>query len=134
MSISAKQGLVGKLVEKQKIVGSLSGGTIEATIVPKQILDGEIIKKQTIEGTIAKKHELVGSISGASKLSGDISISNTVIVDYDEFEGPYEVKPIIESQTLETKDKLMKKNLVVLAIPYSEVTNLSNGITVTIGD
>lgn len=134
MSISAKHGLAGKLVEKQKLVGSLSSGTIEATIAPKQILDGEIIKKQTIEGAIAKKHELVGSVYGASKLSGDISISNTVIVDYEEFEGPYEVKPIIESHTLPTKDKLMKEDLVVLAIPYAEVTNLSNGITVTIGD
>lgn len=93
-----------------------------------------ITAKQSLTGNIVEKQKLIGSISGASKLSGDISISNTVIVDYDEFEGPYEVKPIIESQTLETKDKLMKEDLVVLAIPYSEVTNLSNGITVTIGD
>ena len=134
MSITAKQGLNGKLVEKQKIVGFLSGVNIEAGISAKQMLCGEIVQKQTLEGIVAKKHEIVGNVSGTAKLSGDISISNTIIVDYDEFEGPYEVKPLIESQTLDTKDKLMKEDLIVQAIPYAEVTNTARGITVTIGD
>lgn len=84
--------------------------------------------------SISAKQSLVGEIYQRQKLVGDISISNTVIIDHDEFEGSYEVKPMVEPQTLPTKEKLMKQDLVVLAIPYSEVTNLSNGITVTIGE
>ena len=93
-----------------------------------------IATKQSLVGEIHEKQKLVGTISGTAKLSGEIAISNTVIVDYDEFEGPYEVKPLVESQTIPTKDKLMQDDLVVLAVPYAEVTNLSNGITVTIGE
>lgn len=94
----------------------------------------DISAKRSLSGELNAKKRLVGNISGTASLTGDIAISNTVIVDYDEFEGPYEVKPLVESQTLYTKEKLMKEDLVVLAIPYAEVTNLSNGITVTIGE
>lgn len=90
--------------------------------------------KRNLNGEIAEKQTLIGSISGLAKLSGDIAIGNTVVVDYEEFEGPYEVKPVIKSQTLSTKEKIMKEDLTVLAIPYAEVTNLANGITVTIGE
>lgn len=94
----------------------------------------DISAKRSLSGELNTKKKLVGNISGTASLTGDIAISNTVIVDYDEFEGPYEVKPLVESQTLDTKEKLMKEDLVVLAIPYAEVANLSNGITVTIGE
>ena len=52
---------------------------------------------------------------------------------YDEYDGSYTVIPKVEKQTLDTSQKLMKANVVVEKIPYSEVTNLSNGKTVTIG-
>lgn len=77
---------------------------------------------------------LVGDISEKKSISGNVSIGNTLVVTHKEFEGPYEVKPLTESQTLSTKDKLMTDDLVVLSIPYAEVTNLANGITVTIGE
>lgn len=83
---------------------------------------------------ISAKRSLVGKVSEKVLLTGQIAISNTVIVDHEEYEGPYEVKPVVEPQTISTKEKLMKEDLVVLAIPYVEVTNTSNGITVTIGE
>lgn len=94
----------------------------------------EISAKKHLIGEIYGKQKLVENISGKRQLSGDISIGNTMIVDYEEFDGPYDVKPIIDSQTIMTKGKLMKENLTVLAIPYAEVTNNANGITVTIGE
>lgn len=49
------------------------------------------------------------------------------------YAGPYTVIPGVESQTLDTSNKLMQADLIVKEIPYVEVTNLANGKTVTIG-
>ena len=47
--------------------------------------------------------------------------------------GEYVVTPMpFESQTLETKSKLMADDVTVLAIPYYETSNVS-GITIYIG-
>ena len=83
---------------------------------------------------ILAKQSLTGNISGKERLVGDIAISDTAAVRPDTYEGSYEIKPTTESQILQTKEKLMKDDLTVKAIPYAEVTNSSNGITVTIGE
>lgn len=49
--------------------------------------------------------------------------------DYDEI---YEVTPSVEEQMLKTEGKLLSKNILIHAIPYSETTNKSDGITVYI--
>lgn len=51
-----------------------------------------------------------------------------------EYTGAYEVTPKTAAQTLETKNKRMKDNVSVLAIPYYEVGNASDGETAIIGD
>ncbi|MBR2388213.1 MAG: hypothetical protein IKB02_05980 [Clostridia bacterium] len=51
----------------------------------------------------------------------------------DEYNGEYEITPTVEAQTLLTANKLMTKNLLIKEIPYAEVTNSTNGTTVTIG-
>ena len=51
------------------------------------------------------------------------------------YDGEYTVKPMpYESQELETRDKLLQDNVVVLAIPYFETSNISDGLTVYIGE
>ena len=63
-------------------------------------------------------------------LKGFVNISRGNAEIYD---GEYIVTPIpYDSQTLETKDKLMADDVTVLAIPYYETSNIS-GITVYIG-
>ena len=53
---------------------------------------------------------------------------------YDEYEGQYEVTPILyDEQTLLTNDKLMRGNVTVKAIPVTQTTNPYNGLTVVIG-
>lgn len=53
---------------------------------------------------------------------------------YEFFEGPYYVTPMVSEQSLETKDKLMKENVEVAAIPFFQVSNPSGGSTIFIGD
>ena len=50
-----------------------------------------------------------------------------------EYAGNYEVTPKTTEQILETKDKKMKDDVSVLAIPYFGVSN-TDGITVIIGE
>lgn len=54
--------------------------------------------------------------------------------EYDVYDGTYTVTPAVDQQqTLKTSQKLMQADVIVNAIPYAEVTNASNGKTVTIG-
>jgi len=51
------------------------------------------------------------------------------------YDGPYSVIPSVdEMQILNTEDKIMTENLVVLPIPYFETSNPKGGLTVHIGD
>ena len=49
------------------------------------------------------------------------------------YNGDYTIEPDITSQTMETKNKIMKNDVNILAIPYHEVSNEQNGTTVIIG-
>lgn len=52
--------------------------------------------------------------------------------EFDAYDGEYEFIPSIEQQTIHTAEKYVKEDIVIKAVPYSEVTNISNGKTVTI--
>lgn len=57
----------------------------------------------------------------------------TIEQDYDIYSGPYEVTPSSNGeQVLHTANRLMEENVVVLEIPYFEVSNDSDGTTVFI--
>lgn len=51
----------------------------------------------------------------------------------DTYEGPYNVIPRVYTQTLQTQDKILTKNVEVEIIPLVKVTNHSNGYTAIIG-
>lgn len=51
------------------------------------------------------------------------------------YEGQYEVIPsTTKNQTLPTAKKMMEYDVTVIKIPYAEVSNLTGGMTVTIGN
>lgn len=86
------------------------------------------------EGTLIGKISpgnviLVGKIQSPVTLVGRVAIPS----GYGYFKGDYEVVPKIESQSLETKDKLMSKDVLIKSIPYYEVSNPQGGNTVYIG-
>jgi len=57
----------------------------------------------------------------------------TLAQDYEIWNGNYIVTPTIVAQILETQGKVMKNNMVINEIPYTEVSNTSGGNTVRIG-
>lgn len=50
-----------------------------------------------------------------------------------EYHGDYKVTPDWEEQVLETKNKSMLDDVVVLSIPKYEFDNMANGQTIVIG-
>ena len=75
--------------------------------------------------------ELKGRISGQGSLKGRVVYAQTKPLPW--YEGEYELTPIWEDVTLETKQKSMSNNVTMQAIPYAEVDNPSGGVTVIIG-
>lgn len=62
----------------------------------------------------------------------EYQITNGVVHYYD---GDYEITPMpYTSQILPTANLIMRDNINIQEIPYYEVSNLSGGITATIGD
>ena len=78
------------------------------------------------------KRKIEGNISTRQKLVGEVNVGGTK-KEPEYYKGEYEVTPTTEIQILETSQKYMKDDVTVKEIPYAEVTNLANGITVTIG-
>ena len=74
-----------------------------------------------LKGTFYEKKSIIGSFS-LPQSSRDIDI----------YAGPYEVIPKIRNQTLDTKNKMLSKNIFIKQIPYYETSNES-GYTVYIG-
>lgn len=65
-----------------------------------------------------------------STLAANLDIGAGKLPDY---EGSYQITPRVTEQVLATKNTSLTDNLTVLQIPYASVTNLSGGLTVTIG-
>lgn len=83
-----------------------------------------------LKGTIVGTNTLVGKVTNAEFLKGNIFIP--LSVKSATYDGDYEIIPKVNAQTIETKNKKMKENLTVLAIPYYETSN-PTGKTVYIG-
>ena len=88
------------------------------------------LQEGTLIGKISSRNAiLLGKIQSHMTLNGKVTISS----DHEYFNGDYEVIPKIESQSLETKDKIMSKDVLIKSIPYYEVSNPQGGNTVYIG-
>lgn len=86
-----------------------------------------------ISGKTVETGHLVGIVRlQASQISANVYFQGGIGAE--PYEGEYIVKPTVDDQMLETKNKLMVDNVTVLAIPYFETSNIANGLTVYIGE
>lgn len=96
--------------------------------------------------TIQPDNTLLADGSGGSGAAGLPAVSETdngkvltvvngawAAAELPKYDGEYSVTPAVEEQTLLTAQKLMDANLKIEKIPYSEVSNVANGTTATIG-
>ena len=59
-------------------------------------------------------------------------VKEVITEEVEPYEGKYEVTPTAEGEVLPTKDKKMRDDVTVKAIPYYEVRNPSGGTTLYI--
>lgn len=90
-----------------------------------------INSKMALQGVVAAKQTLIGAVTGKQQLSASVNVGGTIRPE--SYKGEYEVTPTTSAQILETSQKFLEDDVTVKEIPYAEVTNLANGITVTIG-
>lgn len=86
---------------------------------------GQVITKKAISGSVDLRKIITGNIQIASQIP--------IHDKYEEYEGSYNVVPLIREQILPTKKRSMEDDLTVEAIHYLEAPNPEGGKTVTIG-
>ena len=84
----------------------------------------------SIDGSVSTESSITGTVELGFSASGVVDIPGSYYTVYD---GPYEITPTVDLQELETRSKLMRDDVTVLAIPYYETSNLSGGYTAIIG-
>lgn len=94
---------------------------------------GDVKSKASVVGIVESTGNITGLISSEAVI-GDVQAGRIVIrhSDYPDYSGEYEVTPTPSSQTLETTNKTMRKDLEIRAIPYYDVSN-PYGRTIYIG-
>lgn len=70
-------------------------------------------------------------VRGAPTINMRVRRAVVVVADSRPYDGPYEVTPKVEAQTLPTKQKYMTQDVTVLSVPYYEADN-QNGTTIFI--
>lgn len=99
-----------------------------------------IVARPHQEGSLKFRLEPSSSIkvklyTSPNAITPKVNIFHPIVDPSDVYDGDYVVKPIpYNSQELETQDKFMYDNVTVLPIPYFETSNLSDGLTVYIGE
>ena len=76
-----------------------------------------------------------GQLLVRKSIIGKVNVAEKVPVHdkYPEYEGSYQVTPLVSEQTLPTNKRSMEQDVTVEAINYLEVPNPQGGSTVTIG-
>ncbi len=81
-----------------------------------------------LNGKISNNEKLSGHLSGENNISGSVSMQKS----YPIYDGKYNITPLAyNEQVLMTANKLLKKNIIVDKVPYTETHNES-GTTVYI--
>lgn len=81
-----------------------------------------------------KLNEVTSSFSftfAENSLSVGVKLNNVFIPEI--YTGEYEVTPTFDTQKLLTKTKTMRDDVTIQSIPFSEVSNPQDGVTLTIG-
>lgn len=90
-----------------------------------------------VKGNVIIKHNV--SITGNLLFKHYVSVNGNVRLAsgggglYPHYTGEYIVTPRVYEQYLDTDSKVLDDDVTILQIPKSEVTNVFNGLTVTIG-
>ena len=97
------------------------------------VLNAGINPSARLTATISPAGSIQAEVAPGASLRATITQGPMITSGIPNYEGPYEIRPAVQVQELQTAEKRMKDNLLILEIPYAEVTNTSGGMTATIG-
>ena len=83
-----------------------------------------------LSGTLSKGLTLQGSLGAPKTIEGKLTIPNAILPP--SYEGPYEVTPGAEEQTLETEFLYMTGDITINPIPNNYGLITYNGVTITV--
>ena len=83
-----------------------------------------------LSGTLSKGLTLQGSLSAPQMIEGQLTIPNAILPP--SYEGPYEVTPSAEGQTLSTEFLYMTGDITINPIPNNYGLITYNGVTITV--
>lgn len=87
---------------------------------------------QTARLSIDEKEGLLFEVSDPQEIRFSVAESIQAS-DYEGWPGPYDVVPKTSEQVLDVGGYVMRSDLTVHEIPYFEVSNVSGGMTASIG-
>lgn len=127
-------------MKKHEILGTLD--EVVENEEPNKLVDSNVVKevfqsvsdgKELIASAITDKGVKTDATDTFATMAQNISDIPTVGGgDYEFYDGSYNLVPKVVSQSIKTKDKVMKDNVTVAEIPFHEVSN-ETGTTVVIG-
>lgn len=83
-----------------------------------------------LSGTLTSTGKLSGTLATPKTLEGSLTIPSAILPP--SYEGPYEVTPSAEAQTLETDALYMRGDIVINPIPSNYGLITWNGSTITV--
>lgn len=98
-----------------------------------QTIQTRIANTGEIKGTISGNGAVRGTISTSGGLSGTLSVGSITVNTVADYEGSYDVTPLITSQILQTQNKRMVNDLTIEMIPTREINNAYGGVTFIVG-
>lgn len=82
---------------------------------------------------LADEEEIIIDDEDTEEVSVEDNIEKIYLNNYNYYKGEYDITPLaFQQQKLETKDKILKENVIVKEVPFFEVSNVE-GTTVYIG-
>ena len=114
--------------------------SIKATITNGSTIKACLSNSNNLIGTLKINSSMAGIISDTNSIKGIIKDSDNLIYEtnldnsssYPTYDGSYDIIPRVDEQTLETKNKVLRDDVLVESIPYYQTSN-PYGNTVYIG-
>lgn len=114
--------------------------SIKATISNGSIIKASILNGNNLTGILRIDNNMAGVLSDTQSLKGVIKENTNIVYEtnldnsssYPSYDGSYDIIPRVDEQTLETKNKVLRDDVLVESIPYYQTSN-PYGNTVYIG-
>ena len=120
----------GALLETLNVNSNLSSNSNIAGFINDTKITGNISSTININGLLKNNNNLNSNIQSNTNISAKLTVGGSS--SYLDYSGSYDIIPNQEDQTLQTKDKILRENMLVEKIPYFETSN-EYGETVYIG-